>query len=93
MLDNIDKVKEHCNRELKTISGKDSYLAQRLQTSQAWSGTQKVPGLHWHLVSVVVVQGAVWVSSVDSQVVRKMADVSLFVKYHDNDEGHKSSQI
>ncbi|TNN39119.1 hypothetical protein EYF80_050714 [Liparis tanakae] len=32
-------------------------------TSQAWSGTQKVPGRHWQLVSVVVVQEAVWISS------------------------------
>lgn len=42
----------------------DTYLAQRLQTSQAWSGTQNVPGLHSHLVSVVVVQGPVLISSV-----------------------------
>lgn len=41
----------------------DAYLAQRLQTSQAWSGTQNVPGLHWHLVSEVVVQDAVSISS------------------------------
>lgn len=42
-----------------------THLAQRLQTSQAWSGTQKVPGLHLHLVSAVVVQWAVSISSAE----------------------------
>lgn len=44
-----------------------TYLAQRLQTSQAWSGTQKVPGLHLHLVSAVLVQGAVSISSAEEK--------------------------
>lgn len=46
-----------------TSSSPALHFAHRLQTSQAWSGTQKVPGRHWHLVSVVVVQGAVSISS------------------------------
>lgn len=46
-----------------TSSSPGLHFAHLLQTSQAWSGTQKVPGLHWHLVSVVVVQEAVSISS------------------------------
>lgn len=49
-----------------TSSSWGLHLAQRLQTSQAWSGTQKVFGLHWHLVSAVVVQEAISSWSVDS---------------------------
>lgn len=67
--------------ELEAILGRESpgpHLAQRLQTSQAWSGTQKVPCRHWQLVSVVVVQEAVRISSAESQDVRGET-VSLFV--------------
>lgn len=46
-----------------TSSSPGLHFAHLLQTSQAWSGTQKVPGLHRHLVSVVVVQEAVSISS------------------------------
>lgn len=52
-------------RNGKVVQG-ETYLAHRLQTSHAWSGTQKVPGLHWHRVSAVVVQEAVSVSSEES---------------------------
>lgn len=63
----------------------DAHLAQRLQTSQAWSGTQNVPSLHWHLVSDVVVQGAV---SISSEGGRKrgetFTDGSLYQSTRDN---------
>lgn len=46
-----------------------THLAQRLQTSQAWSGTQNVPGLHLHLVSAVVVQWSISISSAEKKKV------------------------